>query len=651
MAIRASVSSGWNKWRSRSSQRKLLQEQISVSEQLFLNPIDQWYKYGRFPVALVLHALLVILVTCQVQFYIEKDIVHSYHTARHVAYLLLGTGTGKKHYYTPSHLQHAVQGAVSNIFDFQHVTFNFVELYFGPIDGQLLVDVTMRNGSTSIIGIERQRFLDGKEDYLKQVFPTLYSQEVRYLREFSFSFGMEETVIDPPFIQRRFAKLLFPFVHETKEEHFIWNVTTRFDGSSVGRFEANMAHTLRIDSGDNAKLEHSGLHLSVLALAGLSSMWIAREVFRSVGILKKVRQAAQRVAAEKSDDSHAIGLTLSEQCALFNLWWAFSIFNNIVQVYSTIVSMMVAPEVSRRLSLLGWSCFLSWINICQHFEAFPGYYFFFNTTSKGIATIGRYMISIMPILTAFMVLGTCQFWQASIFKRFSASYASLFSLLNGDMVHDVFDSLWDVSGMFGHIYLYIFIFFFIYVVLNMNIVMIEEAYFATRFQANRYERHPHQKRSAWKQASPGAASNEPIQQSSSQDSNQVSSPLLQPVRGSSDKLPMRGQMSPRFMDNPRLQGLLADAFESETPTSSHLTATSGTALLPPPIGDDQGSLVNWWMTALPQWTKWMQSTTLPRRGEVFEGEDVWGQLEELLTQHANTINEVVAKLYCDWPRQ
>jgi hypothetical protein len=66
------------------------------------------------------------------------------------------------------------------------------------------------------------------------------------------------------------------------------------------------------------------------------------------------------------------------------------------------------------------------------------------------------------------------------FGDLSASSVTLFSVMNGDVILDTFDSFQVFYPMTGKIYLYSFICLFIYVVLNIFVAIIEEAFFATR---------------------------------------------------------------------------------------------------------------------------------------------------------------------------
>eukprot|EP00475_Leptophrys_vorax_P036227 TRINITY_DN6081_c0_g1_i3.p1 TRINITY_DN6081_c0_g1~~TRINITY_DN6081_c0_g1_i3.p1 ORF type:complete len:284 (+),score=81.65 TRINITY_DN6081_c0_g1_i3:275-1126(+) len=87
----------------------------------------------------------------------------------------------------------------------------------------------------------------------------------------------------------------------------------------------------------------------------------------------------------------------------------------------------------------------------------------------------------MPIFVGYAVLGVAVFSSYSDqFASFDAASVTLFSLLNGDEIHDVFDALYPHFPVLSRIYLFTFIAMFIYAVLNIFIAIVEDAFFASK---------------------------------------------------------------------------------------------------------------------------------------------------------------------------
>jgi len=566
---------------------------MRVHERLFLNPFEKMVRHGIPPVKFVLHVTLVVLLTIQVSVSLHQDIVHCFHVTQHLSTLLLGNSDGSEEYMLPQNLREAVESTLRKSFAIQENTFNdmrpFVHEYANPEFSSLPVHVVFRNASIKDVIVSRSELETAAavSDYLSVVLPCLYGEDIRFLRFLSISFGIYETVLVP---------LGMPL------QHYVWYLNVTFDGSYVGTFEGHLSYKLNIPPADNGnELPRYYLDAAVLVLAILSIVLVLKRVCYSCRVLFAVRQKSSK------------GLSYGDAAALFNWWWLMSLASHAVQVCVAIYCLSTtSPDAIFRFSLLGWSCALSWINICQYFEHFPGFYVGFTTTAIGIVSVAKYTLSVFPILTAFTILGTCLFWKAEFFKSFSASYASLFALLNGDIVHDAFNALWEVAGLGGHMFLYVFIFVFIYIVLKVNIMIIEEAYLAARSQGFKYERH-HEEMTAnlKRQESPGG----------SDPGTGVSARRL--IRRTFSKSRL-WRLSPRFWDSQGLQRALTETFDeedsdasaelltAETPTAASLNTGAANVEVANAAGPDPD---DWWQQTLPQWTQLLRARALPNCGD------------------------------------
>lgn len=720
---------------------------MRIHERLFLNPFQKWQVFGVFPNTFFAHLSLLVMVTYQVMYYFYKDIDHACHTSRHFSALFLGTEEGAINLLQPEDLQKVFAQALLNTFDIDFVTFNNVRRTLDGADClqcDLPVHLSWRNGSRSTFIMERQYFgsrhtknvSTTSEEYLHTRLPFLYSSEIAFVEDIEFSFDIQEIFNDP-------AVLLDSVIHaERQETQFRWEMHLRFDGTKVGRFRGSLDYSLFIFDSSRS-LSHDFMNILVLIMAVVSSALILRKVFRAAYVFYLVRQTLLQ-------EQRSNALSWDNQLDIFNRWWGLSIVCHAMQIYATSRSMRLSPDVTQRFALHGWSCFLSWLNMCQYFESFPSYYVTFSTLKKGLPGVLRYMASVLPILTAFMFLGACNFWKAATFQGVPASYASLFSLLNGDMVHDAFDDLGKVGGWAGHVYLYIFIFMFIYVVLNVNITIIEEAYFAARFQSVQHERKsstitdsielsrqvsPAQGdsptnrtssltapllnaaaalyvestsppvvleasplsgtangsvafvKSAASEASGDAESGEvgmlaysKVRSRSLPNFGHVEDALSHSdhgrlgnsesvIRGTTRRITLKGNMSPRFLDNPQLQSALAHTFPEDfyrkTPknvggSSSYSVGTSldpgawrkgpkeefSDSASPKDLASyyHPSDRIEWWLAVLPQWTQTLRSMPLPLRSSARD-ERQWLELEQVIADHSNAVQEVAGNFH------
>lgn len=126
--------------------------------------------------------------------------------------------------------------------------------------------------------------------------------------------------------------------------------------------------------------------------------------------------------------------------------------------------------------LLLWSCLVGYLEHNSHI------YSIVLTLKWGAPRVLQFLIGVSPIFLGYALFGTIYFGaRIKEFGSMSASMATLFAVLNGDVILDTFDAL-DLHhfSVSGKLYLYSFIALFIYVVLNIFVAIVEEAFFATR---------------------------------------------------------------------------------------------------------------------------------------------------------------------------
>ena len=127
--------------------------------------------------------------------------------------------------------------------------------------------------------------------------------------------------------------------------------------------------------------------------------------------------------------------------------------------------------------ILGVTIALYWASCAQYLEYFPRFYLLIWTLKVGVPRVLQFFLGIAPFFVGYALLGMTLFGdEVDLFGSFSSTCCTLFAVVNGDSILDVFDAL----GFFfpiGDIYLYIYIMLFMYVVLMSVIAIVEEAFF------------------------------------------------------------------------------------------------------------------------------------------------------------------------------
>ena len=87
-----------------------------------------------------------------------------------------------------------------------------------------------------------------------------------------------------------------------------------------------------------------------------------------------------------------------------------------------------------------------------------------STVAEGMPNVLRFIVGCMPLYLGYSVLGTVMFGRISDdFASVRRTWVTLFSLLNGDSMLDVFDGVYTpgLGGLVSQVYLVTFICFFI----------------------------------------------------------------------------------------------------------------------------------------------------------------------------------------------
>ena len=133
------------------------------------------------------------------------------------------------------------------------------------------------------------------------------------------------------------------------------------------------------------------------------------------------------------------------------------------------------------LFFTGLGCMFTWISGIQYFEMFPEYYALILTLRKSAPRVLAFLVGVMPVFLGFAYFGVAYFSIGSnLFADVDHASVALFALLNGDVIHDVFDNIFPIAPILSRIYLYTFISLFIYAVLNIFIAIVEDAFFAAK---------------------------------------------------------------------------------------------------------------------------------------------------------------------------
>ncbi|ETO17267.1 hypothetical protein RFI_20065, partial [Reticulomyxa filosa] len=210
--------------------------------------------------------------------------------------------------------------------------------------------------------------------------------------------------------------------------------------------------------------------LAVIVVGACLQYLHIKAIIKNIRIYQLIKQQAKKRMEEWKDLSWRDKLEFFNVCIIGSAWCCrYLLFET--------KSMNWYPC----FFFIGIGCMFSWISMIQYLEQFPHYYFLILTLKTSSPRVLAFVVGVLPIFIGFACFGVAYFaTSSSLFSTIDEAAVTLFSLLNGDSIHDVFDAIYSASPIISRIYLYTFIALFIYAVLNIFIAIVEDAFMASR---------------------------------------------------------------------------------------------------------------------------------------------------------------------------
>lgn len=401
---------------------------MSPTERAVLNPVEKWRRFGRIPWKLTVHVLLVVATTWMVYMWSSNDALHIRHSYAYFHRALLGiagTTPSERHVEisTAEDLKKQIDSAVEGFWGIGGSRFANYSLCHGP----LVVEASFHDPEKSSIAVE--------------------------LWEATWKRNMEYEKLTTEITPDVSSLVVKGTVHDRFEgAHFRqclrWSLDTVFDFGGSGLFVGGIDYSVAECSKDGDTNYVAPLLVVLLALI-------------SIMLCIKALLVTDRLVTG---------------------WLMFNFFGNTVQIIAAIACMRLGrrTDVAYRFFLIGIAAGTAWISVIRYLRYFPSYYLLIRTLSRAVPRCTRFVTGVSPILIGYALLGNCLFHQSVMFTSIGASIATLFSLLNGDIIRDTFTDICQLRPVIGEIYLYSFLCLFIYVVLHTFISIVEEAYFTAK---------------------------------------------------------------------------------------------------------------------------------------------------------------------------
>eukprot|EP00397_Hematodinium_sp_SG-2012_P024739 GEMP01025785.1.p1 GENE.GEMP01025785.1~~GEMP01025785.1.p1 ORF type:complete len:640 (+),score=104.64 GEMP01025785.1:117-2036(+) len=416
-----------------------------LRETLFLNSWAKFRLFKRFPTGFSLNFTLLLIITFQTYIYYHHDVRRASSVLYHFSELLNdveGTFENRQAVLdTPAKLQRHVFRSISN-------GNKVKELSIESYKVTKFWEATFFYRNDSIMQTQLLPAQCESPELLAKALPEIFNLTVLpYIGSFHLNIQYNDQ-----------------FIAHKEPGCWNWDLVEVCDGEGGGHFVCRLDYVIT-DCADQVYFSWLS-HLLVFCLATLSLLQIIKKCRHTYAVFLTLQERSPTWQT----------LSAKEKVCIINMWWPFTILTNVVEICVALQSTQCNQNVAYRLRGTGFAIFLSYINIIQYFEHYGSFHVLFCTLLRAIPQVAKFLLCIFPVLCAFAFLGVMFFWPVHWFSTPSMAFCTLYSLLNGDVLHDSFLNLQDVNATFAHFYLYSFLCFFICVVLNVNITIIGEAF-------------------------------------------------------------------------------------------------------------------------------------------------------------------------------
>lgn len=466
-------------------------QEIPPEDKVILSPLDKYRIYGKFPLNIIIHALLVVFTSIQAMIILGQ--FTDYFRAQEKSFTnILISEDGKENrdyprktylYNIPS-LQNHLKSSLQKMLDINN-TFLTNIIYVNEdneeIDINLIeMDIEYKYNLSEI----------NQEDYAMGI-NLYYNVSEDFLGPFNYNYTEDEikrylNIIEKFELEYRF-KTYVPYYYKEYKECFIWTIKQNYDFIKKAHFEVSLyinneqcEEKSSITKLEQLIIANLWVHFIVILLSSISiflSLYNFYEVIKInkyLKIIKKEKKHKKKLDNKILKESEIISKPL-------NKWDICIIIGNICQIIGSILGLLENDNMNGSMdTLIGFGVMLCYISLGKYLDYNTKYALLYQTLKRSVPNVIPFFIGIMPIFIGFTFLGLCLFWNSERFTNVTDVMKALFSIINGDSVYDIIVDITDKSKFFGQLYGYLFTILFIVVVMNVFIAIIQEAYVSAK---------------------------------------------------------------------------------------------------------------------------------------------------------------------------
>lgn len=472
------------------------QGQKFTKDQMFLNPLEKYAIYNKFPLSLIIHLFLVIFLMYQLINNCPEN-----EEGRHFKHFLYEI-------FLP--LDDDNDGKDKTEFSYQQ------HMYIYNIDG--LKDIMNKSLSNYFdienIAIENITHMY-KTDEGRGSSPKMY---VNYLRdkigdlpgELSFELDIDDF---GPLNDNDNAKI---FVNNITSFKIVYYLMTIFPNSNKNKdkeqkcigHEIEQIYSFENSANIDLYLKYNKIacinnnyisdifwsEIIIIILSIISLLYTFFHVVRRYKYFLIYKKEESIKFSHKKNDGDKLKDAFDKEDELFNylivskkpidknykivdIWTIFALLGNAMQIIGAILTICDPYQFN---SLTGFitsmGTVMSLLIFIKYMNNLGSCSIIYETIKRGVPPSLNYLIGVLPSFIGYAIFGKCVFWRSEFFATLTSAIASLFSLMMGDSVYFIFDDLINKNYFLGTIYCYSFCIMFIVIVMNIFLGIVGEAF-------------------------------------------------------------------------------------------------------------------------------------------------------------------------------
>jgi hypothetical protein len=481
---------------------------LSEKEWLLLSPFDKWQLFGKPPIKLIMHLVLVCLLMVQVSYRattlnsasIDALAAFSHFFVPHGAQW--SDGAYRADLFTIQDFNGSITKVVNG---YSSLLADSVDMFTpgpGGIDDKPSLTILQYNavpGSPSFNGSTHETVQHMQDEWpqfalLNFTHEQMKEQLLAPLLAMDIQFALQQTLAS--------AALEKPLC-------VLWDLGINWSFSSRGglvrvtltvasRTCPDPSNSTRKDFSDlNSKFSIRSVSYCIAALSVVLAVLTIKSFYHSLDLFFSVRSRMRTLPApsSKARQRHENAFSALEFEMKWDLLSEFVRLRDVVSMLSACITFAFAIQDlfsnvdNEIISLqLGFCIFASLVQLILYLRFFPKFYLLNNSVQMALPRILRLLFSVVPLFLAFVMAG--QMWFGSYSPNFVSTRRAagfLFSMMQGDGVGDGFlqtyrgtGSLqWTLSAL-SQLFVYSFVVFFIYSVLNVFVTILQESFLRVR---------------------------------------------------------------------------------------------------------------------------------------------------------------------------